>query len=390
VLRCTEDAECPAGTTCDVGRGSCPPDIPGCCRTVYFASGTPDVLVKGFEAAEFDLRAEAHPQTRFSWSAPPAAERVICGLFVNDPKVEGGRRGRIQNQNKALFRTHVFRIPAAADQEPSVTFDVSDLSTIGEASPCSALIPFKAHDSSYPVVTTLQVGCWAYDTQEVVAATRLRTVKLSDIPEVQAPILDCATIAGSQSDGRFCLTVPQTGVCRRSQCVALDPIDATAPLDGGTPSDGGPVTVNPIRECTDASDSVLCQRSSTFRFGRCVGNRCADQHIQRLEQPLVVSNCAMQGEATNWLNCFDTRVQGYGTCFNSRCRLRCTNNDECTKLVSVLTAEDQVEMSCVKLASTESVVCSDRAEGSYLGLCIPVTEPPCASPARESNGASCN
>jgi hypothetical protein len=337
-----------------------------------------EILVTGFAVPEFELHAEAGTQTTFRWDAPPGATRVVCGLFVAEPEIAPSGdpdhpEYRITNDFKSVFRTHVFRVPtSAADAERTVRFTVSDLSTRpGASCPQAGSLAVTPMGVFYPQVTTLQVGCWALDDAKVIAATRLRNLRLTDLPEVRPPVVDCAELIEETPSGRLCLLAPMVGTCRAGACLPNAPRDAgeiaDPTRDGGvTPAE---LTV-PVETCEPAdTEGKLCQLTSRFRFGRCVGNRCADQELREAELPLVTADCAGRGE-TNWLNCFDDQVQGYGTCFDRTCRLRCTSDTDCGKVDRFLGRQNGPQFFCAKRMAGQ-FPCRPGPGQSFVGLCMP-------------------
>ncbi len=101
-------------------------------------------------------------------------------------------------------------------------------------------------------------------------------------------------------------------------------------------------------------------------MGRCVGSRCADVGEDAPTLPIVVSTCAMDIGSTDWLNCYDDSVQGYGTCFSSGCRARCVEQADCAWADAVAAADVRPHV-CAHPAEVDGA-------RSALGICVPQGE----------------
>jgi hypothetical protein len=377
VLACTVDATCPPGTLCAVAgtRKPCTSKSSCQCEAVYFPATSADVLTTRFQSAEFDLVEE--PDGSYSFEAPTGANIAVCGSFISDPEIFGQR---IANAEKSLYRTHTFAIPRASSPVPRVFhFDLSDLNSEGNRWVCDGVFsPAPVGAKTYPIVTSLRVGCWAYDRVRLVAATRLHSVDVNTLPEVKPLVRDCASKTGGDLDERLCLPSPRPGLCRDGTC-----IDLRAPADAGdstaqsstSDADGGDDNT-PLLVCEGSTNGEACQAGLNFAVGRCVGSRCADQSVTNVEMPLVVRDCAVS-DSTDWLNCFSSTVQGYGSCLGSRCRLRCTTNDDCREAATFL--GDNVERTyvCTKSSAKGAALCQNATGGSYIGVCQERDAPEC-------------
>jgi hypothetical protein len=341
-------------------------------------------LSRGFDTAEFDLRVSSDEGLAFEWEAPSKAQRVICALFVGDPEVarSGGvsdeRLGRIANADQTLHRYHVFPMSSNGGSEQRVvSFTLNDLSTVNVPTSCSGFQPF-ALGLSYPVVTSLLVGCWAYDRERVIGATQLRNVRLADLNEVKPPLSECGAALDGEAEGRFCVLPAQLGECRDRMCQPVaNPTAVDSMQDAGagamsTGGDGGTAEA-PVRSCTEALEGKSCWRDPDRTFGRCIGNRCVDRSLEELPLPLVVSDCGLQGSATNKMNCFDAVTQSYGTCASQACRYRCVTDEDCDAATELLGSSE--DLRCSKYNRYGELVCAaggvQARELSYLGLCLP-------------------
>jgi hypothetical protein len=399
---CTRDTDCPSGSFCGTGTAggttaTCSASDGGPCRCLpaYFPDVSPDILITEFDVREFDLQVTPGSVTEYAWTAPSGATVVVCGMFVAAPEVTTVPLTRIDNAFTSLYRTHVFRVPDLGNQMLYTTqFTIGDLTSPPSAD-CGGtgdrLNSFPPPNEAYPVVTTLQVACWAYDDDAIVAATRLRNLQLGDLPETLPPVDDCASLPAGTPDGRLCLLSPLVGGCIDQMCnpdaglaslAASSNMDdastagtgsTTAPAGPPAPAPTTPATSTPVATCADASDMTLCQLTSDFQFGRCVGSRCADQHVTQPDLPLVTADCAQPAstnQGTDWLNCFDDDVQGYGTCYGGSCLLRCVNDADCVEVQKFLGGADAGgPLRCAKLRGSKLTCSGDGT--SFLGLCVP-------------------
>lgn len=381
---CTSDVECPSGTECSasagVTTGACQGSDGGACRCApaYFPDVPSDTLISAFDVDEFELQVSTGAAaTMYGWTAPQNASSVVCGLFVAAPEVSLGATPRIDNAFKSLYRSHVFRVPALGSGMLYTTqFSVDDLtSPPSSACPAAAdrLNDFEGSAAAYPIVSTLQIGCWAYSDDGIVAATRLRNLGLTDLPETQPPVADCSALPAGTPDGRLCLLGPLVGGCVDQACSADAGLASFDPGDAGGSPTTPAASTTPVASCADASDMTLCQLTPDFQFGHCVGSLCADQHVSQPDLPLVTADCAQPATAlgTNWLNCFDDEVQGYGTCYAGSCHLRCVSDSDCSQVQGFLGELDAgTALRCGKRDATGQLTCG--APGvSFLGICVP-------------------
>jgi hypothetical protein len=381
---CTSDMQCPAGTACTVNgdagtaSASCSgQDASDACSCVpaYFPDVPSDVLITGFGALEFELQVTTGTVTTFGWTAPENATSVICGLFVAAPEVSAVPTPRIDNAFKAIYGTHLFPVSNVSGGVPyTAEFTVADLTTPPDSdcvsgASSSTTPPLNDFRTPYPIVTMLQVACWAYGDVGVVAATRLQSLQVTELPETLPPVADCAGLP-TGSDGRLCLLGPMVGGCIEGKCN----LDAGLGSFNGDDDEGGIASVTPVLSCADASPLTLCElMTGDFVFGRCVGSVCADQDLAQVQLPLVTSDCAQAAttdKGTNWLNCFDEDVQGYGTCFDGSCHLRCVTSEDCRGVERFL-AEVHTGSSllCEKLDSNGTPTCNSSGS-SFLGICV--------------------
>ena len=268
-IMCASSADCPKGTGCD---GTV-------CGVMPYATTPNTALINGFSVREFDLtRQTGDTGVMYAFRAPHAASFAECGLFACGPEFSGAGsdqgEGRVMlNATRCLVRNRVFRVETA-DRDSS--FAITDLDEVerGSCAGKSGLNAFS-DERDYPVVTVLQVGCWAYGDVGVVAATPpLTSLGLAEFPEFGDVPVDCTTET-VPTDGSICTRDPPQGACRGGQCVVGD-----TPANGGAGgSSGGGVGSVAVGGSDDAADALLvltqCAASTE-------GRACVDTQVVRL------------------------------------------------------------------------------------------------------------
>lgn len=348
---CTAHADCPQGTVCESG----------CCQTSPFDVPSPDSLLKGFGVREFELvHAESDSGPTFGFRAPRQARFLVCGLFGCEPSFAsfGAERARMVNASRCLVQRRVFRVDDPHDPAGrEFSFELQDMEAV-ERRECTGRSRFNdfTGDGDYPVINSLQVGCWAYDDAAVVAATRLDTLAPQEFPSFGDVARDDCSAA--DSEGQYCYRAPAGGACLAGACEAGATPSINAVNDAGLPT--GNVT------CSPDNDGQPCL-NMTRRLGRCLNRGCVDLAVRAPERPLVLSDCAVG--ATDWLNCFPSQVGAIGTCKDKLCRVRCHDDADCDLLDEIATSSGgsgaaRLELTCVR-----------GAREQYLGLCEAPLEP---------------
>jgi len=370
-LGCGSDAECPAGTNCSAAD-------PRQCVPAVFPEIDESVLILGFEVPEIEFHRDQAVTGPVAFEADLTSEVVglACSLFVAEPVVAGGNAGRVVNASVSIYRSHVFRIdPASNGSLHTVRFGIGDLTAtaVGQAcsSPLADLVTNKG--GHYPIVSMLKVGCIGYGSARVIGATRLRNVALADLPEAQMVLTDCSGQEQSGTAARFCMAPEALGHCAQGVCqsastgTAANTPDSAAPITD-TGADAGATLAStespspiPVSKCDACNEGHLCTIPNYF-IGRCIGSLCAPVEIGNIELPLVVSNCDASFKQTDGLNCYDSQVEGYGTCLAKACRTRCVTISDCTETYGQFAIADPV---CAHPRASP-----DSAPG-YLGLCLP-------------------
>jgi hypothetical protein len=133
------------------------------------------------------------------------------------------------------------------------------------------------YDDRLPLITHLLAGCWAYSPTRVMAASRLVSLEPDQVPVIQRhPLVKCG-----------------------------DPT-----VEGGTAG-------------------LPCRRRWLDRaYGFCRGTTCEPAGAH--PPPLVVepARCA----EAEWLTCYSTELDGFGTCYGGRCEVRCRTTGDCDVL----------------------------------------------------------
>ncbi len=364
---CSEAVPCPGGVGCPQGT-TCFDDT---CVVSPPSIIEPDTLIVGFDAREFDLgRASAGPAA-YELTAPDGADRVACGLFTCKPAiVESDAGRRIVNTAQCLQREHVFNTQRSGELQ-TFKFGLGDLRPPEPDSCRSAMLGLgdgrRVPRTGYPLVEALRIGCWASDRTHVIAATRLVPVGVTDLPEGDRLMRrDCQETA----DGTWCILPGDLGVCAENKCDFTRVPSADTLTEGA----GGDATVAPkqeaeaVADCRGIEEGAACRRKEVGSIGQCLSGRCLKQSEAEYTQPLAVSDCAAQGAATNWLNCYPSPTLSFGTCCGAVCRLRCREDNDCTATLDDAGVADPRPEKC------------HRAPGSYLGVCVlPEESEPCKS-----------
>jgi hypothetical protein len=395
-LPCHSLSDCPSGTTCDQRKAADAGDPSAggdahpqkFCVPAVFPRIDDSILFNGLRVAEIELHRNATAAAAvYEAVVPSDVVGLSCSLYVAMPdlKSKPGSRGRVNNAASAIYRTHLFRIDTSSGSGlRTIQFGIGDLTPRAGSSDVSTQTCYSglldafssALNAQYPpIVSALRVGCIGLGQQEIVGATRLQSVVLAELPESQMILTDCSGEDQSGIGGRLCMAPESLGRCVRCACQppgatsldgsAVDGPSATpaSSIDAGALSTGSAASQElPVKKCSGLDEGRACAIGAQ-RLGRCVESRCALLDGQKWDPPLVISNCAGSFGVTDGLNCYDSRIDGYGTCYASECRTRCVNSgDDCSERNGLLTGTPHL---CAH---------ARRASGrspSYLGLCLP-------------------
>jgi hypothetical protein len=216
---CKTSSQCPSGLTCmtDPKDPSSPEPNTNCsCRPLGFNRLTTGAshlaLQRGFSVGgmpSFVDTAEVPP--RLTWQAPPGARHVACALFSCPPRFT--RAGCSPTDENELFQIDNFEqcvllFDAAPATQPGFLLSHEHAYTDPPRCNASALGP--------RVVIELAVGCWAYDTTSIVAATELHPIRGSLLAELPGIPHDAACPwAGADC---YDATTDVFGVCLEGSC----------------------------------------------------------------------------------------------------------------------------------------------------------------------------
>lgn len=224
---CESDLECPSVMRCgtrDPGAPEPPPTGPlsvcACAtpNTTCEPAGAPPelALVSGFGVEEMRLvRVPESAPALFAWDAPPNARVVSCALFACEPRFEvrNGAGG------KEVVDLVNFDACAAAEEQYGAA------STAFDPAQARRDLIETARDGRFPrpltgPITGLAVGCWAYDGDALIAASRLVPLDPEDLleyPDLVTP--GCAIHEDALSCPRPDKKTLSFGTCLDGECL---------------------------------------------------------------------------------------------------------------------------------------------------------------------------
>jgi len=333
--------------------------VDGACQVVTFPRIDDASLIAGFKAAEFELRITSNEPLSFDWNSPDAAERVVCALFTSPPElasVEGtGAQEllRITNVSRSLARARTFNTESATSQQ-HFSFQIGDLRATPATSgtcPTALSLGRGSLPADYPIVELLRVGCWAFDSAKVMAATRLLPVAASSLPDSSNRVSDSCQ---AQAQGAWCWMPGTPGTCQNEACDVdkPEPIKPTPNL-GDAGAGNSPLTA--VMDCSGQPDDRACLKHSQT-VGQCLAEECVSQGSDSYRAPLVVTSC---DQGNDGLNCYPSPLLGFGNCLDKSCRPRCRIDSDC---------KEAFERAGVSTSPGLERFC-DRVTNSYVGLC---------------------
>lgn len=350
-LACRADSDCPLGTACSSGT----------CQVVPFPRVDRDTLIRGFDVPEFELRKVSDAPATFEWARPEDARRVTCALFTSRPEFPRVRERtehtliRMNNPGRAIERERVFNAEASATNQ-RFRFTLGDLEPSTRC-PSTLAVNGAFASQHYAVVELLRLGCWAFDSAKVIAATQLLTILPEHLPDWNTvPKTSCS----DQPNGTWCRMPGTPGRCKSGRCdtTAPEPVASPpgTPVDEGAAGAGGLGTLStePLTDCSNAMEDTACVVPNTA-VGQCLELECIAQGSQDYRPPLVVSNCTASG--TDGLNCFPSPIFSFGNCHQGGCRPRCRTTSDCA---------DQLERAGLGDAPPHEC---NRAKDAYVGIC---------------------
>lgn len=267
-FNCRDDGECSAGASCvrapagwsapDFTRDEAgATDFSGCldkgprvCGLSDTRSGDRQALTRGFHVPAFQLwRADSERYRNvpaFTWDVPRNAAIVECALFGCRPTVrnvgnhDGVERLGIVNFGSCALAVEPFE-PASGVFDltnPANTYDVAPL--VDEGDGCFAQGPRR--------ISELSVGCWAFDTTGIVAATPLEPIDPAGILNYQDAFdLECKVPKSEKAC--WVAKTARLGACHEGSCLELcvfdsdcappDIVDGDGLASGGAGGEGG-------------------------------------------------------------------------------------------------------------------------------------------------------
>jgi hypothetical protein len=354
IVNCAANADCPLGTRCDQGE----------CKVDPFPVTEDDSLVTGFDVPEFSLRVTDTAPMTFEWLAPKHAVRVTCALLTSPPEFptisKRSERAliRMTNANRAIERQRTFNTGLTSTNE-GFSFTLGELGPLDSGMREGCAVPgalFQAPQKTYyPIVEVLRVGCWAFDSVKVVAATRLVAIPSQSMPESgNVPLALC----DAQATGAWCKRAGQPGTCRSQTCDTNMPTfsQGRAPdAAAGAPGTDTPSSLVVIVDCKGQTDGTSCVEPVTASeaFGQCQSGQCLRANEQQY-RPVVVTSCV--DGSFDGLNCYPTAVLSFGNCDSGTCLPRCRVDDDCKQAFE-------------EAGLAPTLPRCDRNPSAYLGLC---------------------
>lgn len=233
---CRSDADCLAGLTCaaaaKAGLGA-----PRTCRWMPQKIDS-SVLTDGFRTQTMQLHVTAPPDIRFEWSAPDNAAYVACAIFRCRPEfatayVQDVGNGppfpwAIANADRCMLRLY-------ATDASAHSISITRMPQRAIPSGCGPAEP--RYDD---VIDFVAAGCWAYDSNVIVAASELLPLTsdtTAELPEVPASAVCATDYTGCRDDrdaARAFFGVCLGGICEPRCMTAADCEDtATATSSRG-------------------------------------------------------------------------------------------------------------------------------------------------------------
>lgn len=197
---CSADGSCKTDLECRSGE-VCVPDQSGGSGTCELARGgaRSSTLIDGFSVPQLELVAAAGSTdgTRFTWTSEPQFQLVRCALFACHPVILSCSGGSAQIPATSADRC----VLGLLDVIPPG--DEIDVGALGGLPPAATA----------PLISSLQLGCWAYDDVGIVEAS-----SLAPVPPAALPALFAAPCTAA-SDGQNCVLSDATlGSCLGATC----------------------------------------------------------------------------------------------------------------------------------------------------------------------------
>jgi hypothetical protein len=312
-LECGGGVYCPRGTSCDEG------EMAHVCR-IEDGAASANALTLGFNVSEFLLTRSPEAAGLFEVRIPRAAEIINCALFICSPSVwPQGAGTAIDNFAECAYANRVLDVRDFGEGERVAQLELNTLQRPEpKAGACEAEPDYGAQPT-VPIVSSLQLGCWAFDDRSVIRATRLVDLAPTDLPQfARLPVRDCSSSA-ADTQHRLCIT-HAAGVCYGGTCVEES-------SDAGRPESADSL-------CSPATEGARC--SPAGQLGSCAEGVCVarspDENASSFTSlPLVIGDCAADDVLTDGHNCYPNPFGGYGTCRDGQCRPRCIEPEDCLR-----------------------------------------------------------
>lgn len=249
---CADDMDCPSGSVCvaapdsdagwPISHGPPPPMLDKCggdaggrrCELPPTRSSARQALTTGFHVKAFELRPlpgdGSVDRVAFTWAPPTDASIVHCALFACRPVI---RTRSIANFDSCVLADELFDSGSGVFDlaNPDLEFHPRDL-TDDEENDCRSTGPRR--------ISELAVGCWAYDTTHIIAATPMLSITGKGIYNYQDAFADACS---PEMEGKSCLVSAsgRLGACHAGDCreLCVDNSDCDHGTVVVTGSDGG-------------------------------------------------------------------------------------------------------------------------------------------------------
>lgn len=223
---CSPEPALPGGPSC-VAAGKSPGSTAGC-RVPRYGQPPDGSLIHGFSASELTLfRNRSGAATVFTWSAPEHTEWVQCALFACTPEFLA------VDDNTQTIANYSSCVLADESEPPMGSFNLGDL--------------HRRVVWVHYLPQRLAVGCWAYGMTGILAASRLETVGLDELPAIPELWSGDGCASGGQN-GLACEVSDRAGwlgscdktICRRrcnnaTDCELMSPLTPDSGLDAAAP-----------------------------------------------------------------------------------------------------------------------------------------------------------
>lgn len=219
---CTDDADCWSGLSClDVATLDARIPQSKTCR--WNPQPNRQALIIGFGSQTMGLEVTHSPGLGLRWTSPEDTRFVACAIFTCNPAFrerphDTGNPSdeaptnetkllQIANANACMFEPHI-------SDASRTTISLSGGEQPLGAKPTLACPPVEISER---VIDFLAAGCWAYDTNQVIAASELVPIAAADIANVE-PSLSVGTRCERDADPCYDAEHQFFGSCLETRC----------------------------------------------------------------------------------------------------------------------------------------------------------------------------